>query len=568
MSEPAVRVLLIADFTIDNLAGLLANGSDAPAVRAETTPFGQVAQTLMDGTLACWSPRPEAAVVWTRPEAAVPAFRRLLDGEPVGPEALQQDVDAFADLLRSAAPRARAVLVPSWTLPSHVRGLGMRDLRAPAGVAAALLRMNLRLAERLEGASTIYLLNAQRWLEAAGKRAANPKLWYLGKIAFGHEVFQEAARDIKAALRGVSGAARKLIIVDLDDTLWGGLVGEVGWEQLILGGHDPAGEAFVDFQRVLKTLCRRGIILGIVSKNDEAVALEALRRHPEMRLRPEDFAGWRINWQDKAENIAALAAELNLGLQSVVFIDDHPVERARVREALPEVLVPEWPEDPMLYPSALLRLSCFDAPAASREDLERSRMYATERQRTELKRQVGSVEEWLKTLDLTVAIEPLDDANLARAAQLLNKTNQMNLSTRRLTEPELAAWATAPGRAFWTVRVSDRFGDSGLTGLVSLEPDGDTGRIVDFVLSCRIMGRKVEETMLAAVVRRARAVGLRTVTAHYQPTAKNHPCLEFFQQHSGFSADGASGVFQWDAQREYPVPAHVTATFGAEAQQR
>src|SRR5262249_22447003 len=160
----------------------------------------------------------------------------------------------------------------------------------------------------------------------------SPRLWYLGKIPYANEVFKEAARDVKSALRGLAGKARKLVIVDLDETLWGGIVGEDGWEHIKLGGHDPASEALADFQRELKALTRRGILLGIVSKNEEAVALAAIDKHPEMVLRRSDFTGWRINWGDKAANIVDLVNELNLGIDSVVFIDDNPSERARVRE--------------------------------------------------------------------------------------------------------------------------------------------------------------------------------------------------------------------------------------------
>src|SRR5207249_4608997 len=189
-------------------------------------------------------------------------------------------------------------------------------------------------------------------------------------------VLQEAARDIKGAVQAIRGESRKLLVLDLDDTLWGGSVGEIGWQNIKLGGHDAVGEAYVDFQRVLKSLLNRGNLLAIVSKNQESVALAALENHPEMVLRPGDFAGWRINWRDKAENIVELVSELNVGLQSVVFIDDNPAERALVAEALPEVLVPQWPESPLLYSAALHDLRCFDRPCLTDEDLTRSQMYA------------------------------------------------------------------------------------------------------------------------------------------------------------------------------------------------
>ncbi len=436
-----------------------------------------------------------------------------------------------------------------------MRGLGMLDARG-GGITRALWAINLRLAERLAKTKNVYVLNADRWSDAAVRAPNREKAWYLGKMAIPRAAMAEAAADIKAAISGLSGGARKLLILDLDDTMWGGIVGDVGWEGLRLGGHDGIGEAFVDFQRAVKSLKRRGIVLGIVSKNEESVALEAIRRHPEMVLREEDFVGWKINWTDKAKNIVDLTTELNLGLQSVVFIDDNPVERARVREALPEVLVPDWPEDKFLYASAFHRLRCFDAPQASKEDVERTEMYTQERKREELQRQVGSIGEWLKNLQIKVRAEPLGSANLARSAQLLNKTNQMNLSTRRLTEAELSAWANQPGRAFYAVTVSDRLGDAGLTGLVSFEREGDALRIVDYVLSCRVMGRKVEETMVHLAVTLATEQGCASVVAEHLPTAKNKPCLSFWQA-SGFENDG-DRRFTWRTAAPFALPEAIT----------
>jgi len=233
-----------------------------------------------------------------------------------------------------------------------------------------------------------------------------------------------------------------------------------------------------------------------------------------------------------------------------VFIDDNPVERARVREALPGVLVPEWPADKRLYPSALRSLDCFDTLAISEEDRHRPEMYVTERRRAALKVEVGSLETWLRSLSMTVTVESLSDANVVRVVQLINKTNQFNLTTRRVTESELLAWVSEPGRGLWIFRVSDRFGDSGLTGIASVEAEGPRGRIEDFVLSCRVMGRKVEETMLGVAAEWARRAGLVELRAVYRPTAKNKPCLEFFQR-SGFRSP-AEHVFTWDLAVQYP----------------
>jgi FkbH-like protein len=326
----------------------------------------------------------------------------------------------------------------------------------------------------------------------------------------------------------------------------------VGWKSLRLGGHDPIGEAYVDFQKGLKTLLKRGIVLGIVSKNEEKSALHAIRKHPEMVLTLDDFAGWRINWNDKAQNLLDLVDEINVGLDSVVFIDDNPVERARVREALPEVLVPEWPDNPLYYQTELLSLNCFDTTSLSLEDLSRAQMYVSERKRRDLGRQAGSLDEWLKTLSIAVQAERLGEANLERAAQLFNKTNQMNLTTRRMTPEELKKWSEREGHDLWVFRVSDRFGDSGLTGIASLVQEGERGRILDFILSCRVMGRRIEETMLSVIITKAKTLGLSEVFAQYAPTTKNKPCLSFLEG-SGLERT-SEDIFRWNMEKTYEPP--------------
>jgi len=548
IAPPQLSGRLISDFTIDDLADELRTPDLHPSVAAQVAPFGQVVQTLL-------SPPPadaaDFAVIWTRPETAIPTFSRLVNFETVDEQLLRAEVDDYCAMIENAASGYRFVFVPTWTVPSWERGLGMLDTRN-GGTTLALTSMNMRLMERLSGTANVFVLNASRWFEAIGPSAISPKAWYLGKIAVAKPALAEAARDIRAALGALSGGPRKLLILDLDDTLWGGIVGDVGWEGLRLGGLDGIGEAFVDFQRAVKDLARRGVVLGIVSKNEEAVALAAIRSHPAMVLREDDFVGWRINWTDKAKNIMELTQSLNLGLQSVVFIDDNPVERARVGEALPEVYVPDWPKEPFLYTSALRSLRCFDSPVLSREDAERTRMYGEEQRREVLRQNVGSLEEWLKTLDIRVTVEPLSTSTSQRASQLLNKTNQLNLSTRRLTESELLAWAAQDNHEFWVVSVADRFGDAGLTGLLGLEYAGDVAAVVDFVLSCRVMGRKVEETMVHVAVRAAIARSAKSVSARYLPTPKNKPCLTFWQT-SGFN-NQADAFFTWDTASVYPLP--------------
>lgn len=551
------RALLVADHTIDALADFLdppkSDFSSHPRVAAEIAPFDQTVPTLLSTP-----PEGDLAVVWTQPDVALPAMRRLLDGEPVTREALETDVDAFAALLTQTARKFNAVFVPTWVLRAFDRGRGLVDCQS-GGQAWALGVVNARLMTALERVPSVFVLDAQRWLATTAGGTFSEQLWFEGKILFTDSVMKIAATEVRAAVASLSGSARKLIALDLDDTLWGGIIGDVGSEGLQLGGHDARGEAYQAFQRELLRLKHRGILLALVSKNDEEVAVAAIDGHPEMVLRTADLVGWRIDWNDKAQNIIDLSRELNLGLQSIVFIDDNPRERSRVREALPEVLVPEWPVNPVDYRRALAALACFDQPATTSEDLNRTEMYTAERTRKQALGAASSVDEWLDGLQIAVTVEPLSERNLKRAAQLLNKTNQMNLSTRRLSEEEFLAWSRGDDRRSLTVTVADRLGQSGLTGLVSVEVDGSIARIVDFVLSCRVMGRRIEEVMLSLAADAGQELGADRLMATVRPTSKNGPCQRFFAS-SAMSQTG-HGQYELDLHQglEFPQAIELVA---------
>ncbi len=557
-SRDSYNCMLISDFNIENMAGYLRNSSGEPTINVFVAPYGQVMQFLSGDAPEYLQNKYDLAIVWTQPHKSIAHFNDMINFKAVSVDDVLGEVDDFALFLLGIRDKVKYVFVASWMLPAYNRGLGILDMKFGFGTANTLMRMNIRLSENICDADNIYLLDALKWARIAGKNMFNSRSWYMGKIPFCNEVFKEAAVDIRYFLRVLSGGTKKIIILDLDDTLWGGKVGEVGWKNICLGGHDHIGEAYVDFQSALKSLSNRGILLAIVSKNEESVALEAMKSHPEMVLKPEDLAGWKINWKDKAQNIVNLLAELNLGIESAVFIDDSSFERGRVRDVLHEVFTPEWPEDKRLYKQALLSLRCFDTPYISVEDTERSKMYVSERKRKGVRKMIGSQEEWLRSCDIIVTVDEINSSNITRVVQLINKTNQMNLTTRRMSEGELTEWLKGDNeRKMWTFRLSDRFGDSGLCGIVSIESDGKEGRISDFVLSCRVLGRKMEETMLHTVINHAHSIGLKEVYAKYISTPKNKPCLEFWKQ-SGFTFRETDNIFVWNVSEKFVPPDFIT----------
>ena len=475
-------------------------------------------------------------------------------------EDMASDIDEFVLHLRTCAKRVQHVFVATWTRPTYERGLGLLDMDPVAGHSYHLMRMNTYLADQLSAEPNVHVLNADPWIMNVGQDSTNPKLWYMGKMAFNPQVLERTARDLVASIRAVQGKTKKLIVLDLDNTLWGGVLGDIGSENLSLGGHDPIGESFVEFQKALKVLKKRGVMLAIASKNTESVALEAINSHPEMVLRRADFVGWRINWDDKAQNILDLIYEINIGIDSVVYIDDSAVERARVRGAIPEILVPEWPENPMMYVRTLSGLECFDSASISAEDRTRTEMYTSERKRARLKDKVSSAEDYYSTLELRVDYCLLDEINIKRATQLLNKTNQMNLTTRRLSEKELFEWHGVDENTMFTFEVTDRFGNYGLTGLAGVSFQGEHAEVTDFVVSCRVIGRGVEQVMLSVIIDHATKMRKNRLLAEFHPTERNEPCRIFFREISKLERSNSSEreLYSWDLLRTYEPPAYIT----------
>ena len=553
-----MNILLISDFSINNLSGYLKN--ELLDFRLQTTiaPFNQVHQVLLDSSLECWEEKNDYALIWTQPERVLKGFNSFLNNEPIELEVILDEVEKFASLIVNASDRVDAFFVSNWTVDLTLNYKGILNTKPNYGIVDVITKMNWTLSKVLSKYSKIHILDSNKWISNAGKGAYSPKLWYLSKTPFHSSVFANASKDIASCLKSVKTVAKKLIVIDLDNTLWGGVVGDVGAENLVLGGHNPLGEAFKDFQSALKSILNRGVVLAISSKNEEIVAINTIENHSEMVLQKKDFVAWRINWDDKAKNIFEIAQELNLGLDSIVFLDDNPFERERIKHALPEVFVPDFPSDPMLYKQFLLQLDCFNSVSSTFEDLNRTELYALEKERVVSKIGFSDIEEWLKSIDIKVKCEKLNEDNFQRVLQLLNKTNQMNLSTLRYSESDLIEIKNNSLNDIFAFSVKDNFGDAGLTGVIGVKQVDNSLIITDFLLSCRVIGRKVEETMLSVAIDLAIEKGCTSVLANFIQTEKNKPCFDFFCS-SGFLENG--NQFIWDCTNDYVRPFYVELEF-------
>jgi FkbH-like protein len=354
--------------------------------------------------------------------------------------------------------------------------------------------------------------------------------WLTVRLPIGAEFLNAFCSEWLRFLHPLCGRTGKVLVTDLDNTLWGGVVGEDGLTGIRLDGEYP-GAAYRALQQAMLDLYRRGILLAIASKNNEPDAMQVFKEHRGMLLQPSQFSAMRINWRNKADNIREIAEELNVGLDSVVFLDDNPVERERVRRELPEVTVIELPADPMRYASTLRDVAMFERLTRSTEDSMRQEYYAQQRLRSELQRSSESLEGFYRSLRQVVEIEPLKAKDVARAAQLTHKTNQFNLTTKRHTEAQLARIASSPDWDVYAVRVLDRFGDNGLVGVCITNRSGDTCEIDTLLLSCRVIGRTVESAILFFLTEQSRAKGIKLLRGRYARTAKNQPAASFYPDH-------------------------------------
>ena len=348
--------------------------------------------------------------------------------------------------------------------------------------------------------------------------------WLQGKIEIAPTatpLYGEVVARLIGALRGQS---KKCLVLDLDNTLWGGIIGDDGIENIVLGEGSAVGEAHLALQRYAKSLKERGVILAVCSKNEASIAEAAFREHPEMLLARADISAFKVNWNDKAENLQAIAVQLNIGLDSLVFVDDNPAERARIRESLPMVAVPELPEDSAHYVRCLADAGYFDAVTFTDEDRSRADQYTANIQRENMLGASQSMDDFLRGLEMSVEYARLTPVDLSRAAQLINKTNQFNATGIRMTADALADVAAEPRNIVLHFRLIDRFGDNGLVSVMILTPGRDDPgamNIDNWVMSCRVFGRQLEAEAMNIAVDEARTAGAVALRGTIIPTKKN-----------------------------------------------
>ncbi len=539
-----LKVAVLAGSTVDHLADVLRFWLAVSGFAAEIylAPYDTAAQTVLDPASGLYAFAPQ--VVWlfsTHRDAGVAVEPGTSAAEVEA--AVEAAVAERTALWQVLAERLDAlVLQNNADIPAD-DPFGNLAGAAPWGMRTALRLYNARLAAAASAGATVFDLDhvAGLWGRA---RWTDPRYWHHSKHAFAPDATGVVAAAASRLLAGAMGLARKCLVLDLDNTLWGGVIGDDGVAGIALGtGAD--GEAFVAFQRHVKALKERGVILAVVSKNEEAAARAPFESHPDMVLRLDDIAVFRANWTNKAENIQDVAETLSIGLDSLVFVDDNPAERDLVRRALPMVEVIELPEDPAYFVEALARAGYFEAAAFSTEDRRRARYYADNAKRVELKRAAVDMDGYLDGLEMVATVGGVDDFHLPRIAQLINKSNQFHLTGTRLTEREVERLANADDSEVFHVRLADRFGDNGLIAVLILRRDGEDLHVDTWVMSCRVLGRTVEEFIANQILVRARRRGCRSVVGRYVTSPKNALVAGLYDRLGFAPLDGDDKERRW-----------------------
>jgi len=545
---PEVRIAFLSTCTIEILHPYLKVEAARRGLRLTlwSGPFGQIEQQVLDASSELYAFQPDVICVFPRLEDW--AEKELSVFSALSSEARNALEQALVTRMESLAQSARSqcaatLLWFNFATPQLPGVASAPGLFTSGSLGAFCGSLNATLTQALAAVPGTWVFDLVSTVAHCGTAIwTDTRMALLARIPFSSSALVTLASSLARTLRALRLPPCKCLVLDLDDTLWGGILGEVGLGGIKLGDMFP-GNAHLALHKAALALRQRGILLAVASKNNAAEALEALSTHPDSLLRPGDFAALEIHWEDKATSLRRIAQKLSIGTDALAFFDDNPAEREWVRAQLPEVRVIDVPRSPTDYAAALESCECFDSPVVSSDDLQRAERYQQQEQRRTLADTSGTVEDFLRSLDMQVRVGHVAADSLERVAQLLAKTNQFNLTTRRHTSADLTRLLEAGAIVLWA-RVADRFGDNGLTGVAIAVPEaeGSSWRIDSLLISCRVIGRQIETGLLSVLAHKAIQRGAQQLIGEFLPTSKNSQVSDFYARH-GFSPADDNGHF-------------------------
>ena len=527
-----IRVAILSSFTINGLEESLRVKSHEKKIGCITYVGGynQFNQEILDSgsKLYKFSPDITFLILDTRSILGKLFYQPYSVSSSERKKIFDEKFEDLKNLIHSFTNQTQSkLIVTNFNIPSY-SPYGIFETKVVDGFHNSIKKLNENLTNEFLKNDSVYIFDFNSFVNQYGeKNIFDTKQFLFGDIKISLDYISNLADEFTGYVFAVLGLTKRCIVLDLDNTLWGGIVGEDGYDGIKLGA-DPQGNSFIEFQKHLLSLNQRGILLAINSKNNPDDALDVITNHPDMVLRKEHFACMKINWNDKVSNMIDIAKELNFGLDYLVYFDDDPVNRDFMRSSLPDVFTVELSNDPSQYTTIIKNMKEFNSLKITDEDAKRGQMYAQQKNRQEFERSVTNLDEFLKNLKLKVIIKDADKFSIPRISQLTLKTNQFNLTTKRYQEEDIKNFVEDKNIEIGYAQVEDKFGENGITSVFILNKKNPKEWHLDtFLLSCRIMGRDIEKCIMSHIISKAKKDGVVIIKANYLPTKKNKPIEDF-----------------------------------------
>lgn len=535
-NKECINIAILRSFTINNIEPIFKVEAYNNQIYMNLLigEYNQYYQEVIDEKSKIYKFSPDIVIIAVRLEEMYPQlFSQYLSITTQLDSIELYIINQYKIIIDSLKKRSKCnIIINNFVLPLYSYS-GLSDFQNIQGHINFIRKLNLELIKLIQNYNGVYIADIENIASILGKtNIYDAKMWYYAKNPYKYHFYVKMSEEYVKIINAIYRDRKKCVILDLDNTLWGGILGEDGIEGIKLGESYP-GNCYKDFQKELLKLKNRGVILAICSKNNEDEVKEVFNKHPDMLLSMEDFVNVKINWSNKYSNIVNIANEINIGLDSIVFIDDSPVECELIKQKLPQIEVINLPKNPLEYVELINNLNCFDTLHITEEDLNKTNSYKAQRKREELKTNFDNIEDYYCSLDMKVRINEANKLSISRISQLTKKTNQFNLTTRRYTEEDVVRMVSSEDYKVYYIRVMDKFGDYGISGCCILKRLQNNFYIDTFLLSCRVMGRDIEKAFMALICKVAVQNNSNFLIGKYIPTTKNK-AVEKFYENIGF----------------------------------
>ena len=541
-----IRIAFVGSFTLNGFEETIQVQCNDEKINCITynSPYNQFNQEILDENSNLYKFKPDIIflLIDNRTILEKSFYFSNINSENEKKKYTDEKFNEINNLIKTFTKKSHSkIIIANFVIPTYTP-LGIYESKIEYGIKEIIFELNKKLKELSRNIDSCYVYDFNSFVTKFGeKNILDYKKMNYGDIKINFDVIPYLIYEFLGYVKPILGLNKKCIVLDLDNTLWGNIIGEDGFEGIKLGPY-PEGRSFVEFQKVIKSLSENGIILAINSKNNQEDAMKAINEHPHMILREKDFSCIKINWNDKISNMREISNELNIGLDSIVFFDDDPVNRELLRMSIPEINTVELPKDPSTYAQILRNLNDFNTLKITKDDTHRKIMYKQEQNRQKLESSTENLNEYLKKLDIKIKIKLDDKFSISRISQLILKTNQFNLTTKRYQEEQIKEFVKDETMIVGCSEIEDKFGENGITNVFIIKTKPNEWIIDTFLLSCRIMGRGIEEGIIGKILEIAKNKGIEKITATFIPTEKNKPAENFLKNY-GFEKEKENWIF-------------------------